>query len=276
MQLSRPATAGPTIVGLVVALIAALLPATGQTTASDSGASSTAGASQNNPGGLPGKETLDYDVEWRLITAGHAKLEWYATPPKAHMGYEAKLHLDSTGLVSRLYHVQDLYTVEMTPTLCGESTVMTAHEGSRNRETRVNFNPAARKASYVERDLNKNATIQREIQIPGCVYDVMGALYALRAIQLAPGHSTEFRMSDGKKSVSAKVEAEKVEDIKTPTGAVKAVRYQAYLFNDVLFHRNAHLYIWLSDDARKLPVQIQIRMQIAIGTITFKLAKEEK
>ena len=236
---------------------------------------STPGSS--NPGILPAKETLDYDVEWRLLTAGHARLEWYATPPRTHMGYEAKLHLESAGMVSRLYRVSDLYSVELTPTLCAESTVTTAHEGSRNRETRVHFDAGARKATYVERDLNKNViSSQKEIQIPGCVYDVMGAMYALRAIHLDPGHATEFRMSDGKKSVSAKIEAEKKEQVKTDAGTFNTIRYQAYLFNDVLFRRNAHLYIWLTDDARKVPVQIQIRMQIAIGTITFKLTKEEK
>jgi hypothetical protein len=255
---------------VAIALIAALLLAGGQVPPQ-----STPGSS--NPGSLPAKETLSYDIEWRLVTAGHATMEWYATAPKLHMGYEAKLHLESAGLVSKLYRVSDLYTVELTPTLCAESTVMTAHEGSRNRETRVHFNPAARKATYVERDLNKNTIFsQREIQIPGCVYDVLGGLFALRAIRLEPGHSTEFRMSDGKKSVSARIEAEKREEVKTDAGTYKTIRYQAYLFNDVLFRRNAHLYIWLSDDARKIPVQIQIRLQIAIGTITFKLAKELK
>lgn len=257
---------------VVLVLIATLLPAGGQIPAQTQ---STPGAS--NPGLLPSKETLDYDIEWRLGTAGHAKLEWYATTPRIHMGYESKLHLESAGLVSRLYKVNDLYTVELTPTLCAESTVMTTHEGSRNRETRVNFNSGARKATYVERDLNKNTIFsQREIQIPGCVYDVLGGLFALRAIHLEPGHATEFHMSDGKKSVSAKVEAEKREEIKTDAGTFKTIRYQSYLFNDVLFRRTAHLFIWLTDDNRKIPVQIQIRLQIAIGTITFKLSKEEK
>jgi hypothetical protein len=267
MPFSRPLT-----LRVVIGLVAMLLPAGGQVPAPSS---PSPGAS--NPGSLPAKETLDYDIEWRLGTAGHGKLEWYATTPRMHMGYEAKLHLESAGLVSRLYKVSDLYTVELTPTLCAESTVMTAHEGSRNRETRVNFHSGERKAIYVERDLNKNTIFaQREIQIPGCVYDVMGALFALRAIHLDPGHATDFRMSDGKKSVSAKIEAEKREEVKTDAGTFKTVRYQAYLFNDVLFRRSAHLYIWLSDDARRIPVQIQIRLQIAIGTITFKLAKEEK
>jgi hypothetical protein len=264
MHCSRPLT-----LRVAVLLVAALLPVGGQIPAAAPGSS--------NPGVLPAKETLDYSIEWRLVTAGHAQLEWYATTPKVHMGYEAKLHLESVGLVSRLYKVSDLYTVEMTPTLCAESTVLTAHEGSRNRETRVHFDPAARKAHYVERDLNKNTIFsQRETPIPGCVYDVLGGLAAIRAIQLEPGHSTEFHMSDGKKSVSAKIEAETREDIKTSLGTFKTIRYQAYLFNDVLFHRNAHLYIWLSDDARKLPVQIQVKMTIAIGTITFKLDKESR
>ncbi len=268
MHFSRSLT-----IRVALGLIAAMLPAGGQIPVSTP--SAPPGAS--NPGTLPAHETLDFDIEWRLVTAGHAKLEWYATTPKIHMGYEAKLHLESAGLVSRLYKVSDLYSVELTPTLCGESTVMTSHEGSRNRETRVHFNAGTRKATYVERDLNKNTIFsQREIQIPGCVYDVMGGLFALRAIHLEPGHSTEFHMSDGKKSVNAKIEAEKREEIKTDAGTFKTIRYQAYLFNDVLFRRNAHLYIWLSDDNRKIPVQIQIRLQIAIGTITFKLAKEEK
>ncbi len=255
---------------VVIGLLAVLVPAVAQVPSSTVPGSS-------NPGILPAKETLEYTVEWRLMTAGHARLEWYATAPKAHMGYEAKIHLESAGLVSKLYRVNDLYTVELTPTLCAESTVMNAQEGNRRRETRVQFNAGTRKATYVERDLVKNNIFaQREIQIPGCVYDVLGGLFALRAIRLEPGHATEFRMSDGKKSVNAKVEAEKREEIKTEAGTFKTIRYQAYLFNDVLFRRNAHLLIWLSDDARKIPVQIQIKMQIAIGTITFKLSKEEK
>src|SRR5690348_14740543 len=90
---------------VVIGLVAVLLPAGGQTPPT-----TTPGSS--NPGTLPANETLNYDIEWRLLTAGHGKLEWYATAPKSHMGYEAKLHLESAGLVSKLYKVSDLYTVE--------------------------------------------------------------------------------------------------------------------------------------------------------------------
>jgi hypothetical protein len=36
------------------------------------------------------------------------------------------------------------------------------------------------------------------------------------------------------------------------------------------------LHVWLTDDNMRLPVQLQVRLQIAIGTITLKLEKDEK
>jgi hypothetical protein len=82
-------------------------------------------------------------------------------------------------------------------------------------------------------------------------------------------------VTDGKKSVMAKVEAQQREDIKTPEGVFKTIRYEAYLFDNVLYRRSARLYIWLTDDRRKLPVQIRVRLQFAIGSITLQLEKHE-
>jgi len=150
-----------------------------------------------------------------------------------------------------------------------------AQEGRRHRETRVTFDYAAKKASYREKDLTTNSNLtSSEVDIPGCAHDVFGALYILRTMKLEPGQSAQVPVSDGKKSVSAKVEAQARENIKTPSGTYKAIRYEAFLFNDVLYRRPAHLYIWLTDDARKLPVQIRVKMQFTIGTITLQLEKE--
>ena len=104
---------------------------------------------------------------------------------------------------------------------------------------------------------------------------MIGGLYFLRTLNLEPKQSTEVPVSDGKKSVMAKVEAQQREEVKTPDGVFKTVRYELYLFNDVLYRRSGHLTIWLSDDRRKLPVQIRVRLQFTIGTITLLLAKHE-
>jgi hypothetical protein len=94
-------------------------------------------------------------------------------------------------------------------------------------------------------------------------------------LNLEPGHSVNVAVSDGKKSVVAKVEAQQREDVKTPEGVFHTIRYEAYLFDNVLYRRSAHLNIWLSDDRRRLPVQIRVKMQFAIGTISLQLEKHE-
>ena len=42
---------------------------------------------------------LDYSIEWRLITAGKAHLEWSASPSEGPDAGDVKLHVESAGLV---------------------------------------------------------------------------------------------------------------------------------------------------------------------------------
>jgi hypothetical protein len=151
-----------------------------------------------------------------------------------------------------------------------------AREGSRQRDTRITFDYEGKKASYLERDLVKNATLaSQEIDLPSCTHDVIGGLYYLRTLTLEPGQSVQATVSDGKKAVVAKIEAQQREEIKVPDGTYKTIRYEIFLFDNVLYRRSGHLYVWLSDDSRRLPVQIRARMAITVGTITFLLEKHE-
>jgi len=222
---------------------------------------------------LPTKEILSYNIEWRLISAGKARIEFN---PSLQMRAPSQIlfHLESIGLVSKLFKVEDDYTALLNQSLCTQNVEMAAHEGTRRRETRITFN-ADGKATYRERDLVKNAVLSQETEVPPCVHDVLGGLYALRGLTLEPGHSAEIPVSDGKKSAMVKVEAQVREEIKTPAGVFKTIRYEVYLFNNVIYRRPAHLTLWLSDDRARLPVEIRVRLQVTIGTITLQLEKRE-
>jgi Fe-S cluster assembly scaffold protein SufB len=67
---------------------------------------------------LPAFETLSYTVEWKLIEAGKAVVT--KTPAEAHgsPGSQIEVKLDSVGLVSRLYKVDDLHRVLQTGNFC--------------------------------------------------------------------------------------------------------------------------------------------------------------
>jgi hypothetical protein len=215
--------------------------------------------------------SLQYGVEWRLIRAGTARLTW---SPSEH-GYQGDLHIESAGLVSKLYRVKDDYRVQMDQDLCARNVFIHAEEGKRRRETTIKYEAGA--ASYLERDLIKNnVALSKELPVPACVYDYIGGLNKLRGFKLEPGQSVQLPMSDGKKFANVKVEAQEREQVKTPLGSYKVMRYEVFMFNDVLVRRKARMFVWLTEDERRLPVQIRIRMQLLVGTITLQLEKEDR
>lgn len=226
---------------------------------------------------LPASETLYFNVEWRLVNAGKAKLTWTANP-HSRPGWQAVLHLESAGLISKLFKVNDDYTAILGPDLCAFSTHLIAREGKRQRETRVTFDRESRRASHIETDLlRKNAVVAAtEADTGPCVHDVIGALFYLRTLHLEPGQSAQVPVSDGKKFARVRIEAQTREEVRTAGGPRKTIRYEAFVFNNVLYRRQGHLQIWLGDDARRLPVQIKVRLQFTIGTIGLQLEREEK
>jgi len=183
--------------------------------------------------------------------------------------------LESSGLVSKLFKVNDDYAATLDGGLCAHSSFLKTHEGSRQRETRITFDNERRKASYVERDTVKNAVLaSREVDILPCVSEIVGGLYRMRTLNLDIGQTAQVPISDGKKSAMVRVDFQRRETVKTPAGLYNTMRYEAHLFNNVIYRRPGRVYVWLTDDRRRLPVQIQVRLQLAIGTITLQLEKE--
>lgn len=228
-------------------------------------------------GALPGGEKLTYSVEWRLIYAGNAQISLNRENKSGSPEWESKLHLESGGIVSKLYKLDDNYRVQLEDQFCATASQFDAIEGKRHRQTKVTFDRSARKATYLETDLLKNTVIKKaETEIPPCVSDIIGSIYKLRTLRLDPGQSAQVPVSDGTKSVAARVEAKDKEEVITKAGKFNTVRYEAFVFNGVLYKKSGRLEIWMTDDGRKLPVQYRARMAFPVGTITFQLEKEDR
>ena len=119
------------------------------------------------PNALPPKESLDYTIEWRLVTAGKAHLNWSATAHDADPGWEADLQLESVGLVSKLFKVNNSYISNLESDLCSSGSYLKAEEGKRRKETSVTFDHQNHKAEYLEKDLEKGTVVNtHEIEIP--------------------------------------------------------------------------------------------------------------
>lgn len=230
------------------------------------------GGSSSDPlPAIPAKEALNYTLEWRLVHAGSARLNWNGLD-SAGRGWQAHLALDSVGLVSKLFRVNNSYTAVFDGGMCIQKSLLDISEGSRKREVTVTYDEHRKKVHYVERNLVANqSTDNHEIDAQACEHDVIGALYQLRTMKVDLGHSVGIPVSDGKKSIIARVEAQDRESVKTAFGNYKTIRYEAFLFDGVLYRRSGRLFVWLTDDERRLPVQIRIRLPFYIGTVTLQL-----
>lgn len=213
-------------------------------------------------------ERLSYTIEWRLIHAGNMVVD---TGPTSDV-----LKLESAGMVSALYKVDDTYRVQFDSSFCAASSQMNSKEGSRHRETTVTFDRSRNRASLTEKDLIKNTIVSKtDVQTPNCAHEVITALKQLRRTKVDVGQSVQIPVTDGRKSAAVKVEAQERERVTTPAGAFNTVRYEVNLLNGVVYSRPGRVFVWLTDDERRLPVQFRLRMNFPLGTVTLELEKEE-
>ena len=225
------------------------------------------------PKAFPFPERLEYHVEWRLITAGIAKIDF---SPAAGNNWQTKLDLESAGMVTKMYRVNDTYRALTNDRFCGINSSLDAQEGKRHRFTTLIFDTGKHKLQYQERDFVKNTVTSKELELSGCTHEILGALAALRVSRLDPGKSVNLPVSNGKKTVMARIEAQERQEITIDKRSYHTVRYEAFLFDNVLYQRKGRLWLWMTDDPSRVPVQIQVRLGFPVGNITLTLDKQER
>ena len=93
---------------------------------------------------------------------------------------------------------------------------------------------------------------------------------------LEPGKSMTVPITDGKKLASAKIEGQGKDKLTINGASYNTVRYEAYLFDNVLYKRKGRLLVWITEDADRIPVQLRLEMGFPIGNVTVELQKQQK
>lgn len=219
---------------------------------------------------FPSGQTLHYAAEWRLWNAG------IATVKMESAGTEQKISAtaDSIGFVSLLYKVADRFEAYSDrKTYCSTHIYKHSEEGLHKRDTNIRFDQVRRKAVLDERNLRNNETKHTEQDIPGCVTDVISAIFYVGSLPLEPGKSYTFPLNDGGKTVDVKAYVRAREDIKTDAGTFHTIRVEPEAESGSLKGKGK-AWIWYTDDAAHTPVQMRTRM--FWGMLTFKLTRIER
>jgi hypothetical protein len=222
---------------------------------------------------FPYAERLLYRVEWRMMEAGSATVQ---LSRGAADDWEIRLHLESSGLVNHLYRVLDNYKATSDDRFCAAGSTLDAQEGKKHTLTQLTFENSRQQVEYSERNLLKNESVQTVMDVAPCTYEITGALAKLRLMDLPPGKSANLPITTGKKMAYAGIDAQTKDTVSISGRTYSTIRYEAYVFDNVLYKRKGRLFIWLTDDADRLPVQLRAQMGFPIGAITLQLQRQER
>ncbi|GAB4335762.1 MAG: DUF3108 domain-containing protein [Calditrichia bacterium] len=111
------------------------------------------------------------------------------------------------------------------------------------------------------------------IKVPYGVLDILSSFYFVRTQRLRPGMPIYITNHDNKKVYDLKVLVQKRETINTRAGKFRCIVVQPMLKGEAIFKQKGKLWVWLTDDEYKIP--IQMKSAVFIGNITTELTKIE-
>lgn len=131
-----------------------------------------------------------------------------------------------------------------------------------------------RSDQYVEIDhINRIAVTDKNdtLRIPPCVQDILSAFYYVRTLPMEVGKSLFIDNQADRKLYPLEVRVHKKERIKIRAGTFDCLVIEPMLRSDAIFKQRGRLKIWMTDDNRRIPVQM--KSKVLIGSITAELEK---
>jgi Protein of unknown function (DUF3108) len=196
---------------------------------------------------------------------------------EAGVGRSLRLTVDavSKGLLRKLFGVRFHQHIESVVDPGSFSVLQTTkldEQGERRRTSEAVFDRTAGKVVWTERDPNNPQREPRIITSPftGTVQDLASVFYFLRTQPLALGQSMEVTVSDSGRiyRVPHKVVERKM--MKTVVGEVAVLKVEPEIFGEGrMLQGHGKMYIWFTDDARRIPVRAHISNEM--GTLDIKL-----
>lgn len=211
-------------------------------------------------------ERLVFDLSWTGIRAGTATMEI--------RNDRDEIRVISTALsaqwVSAFYPVEDRVESVLVK---GQNFFIglprlyrvNIREGRHRRSKEVTFEHSREKAVFQDHLKGEKG----EMAIGKNTLDPLSGFYYIRMLKMEVGKPLSVNLFDSKKVWDVEVQVLRKERIDTVLGAVDTIVIRPVLKSEGIFSRKGDMFIWLTDDARRLPVRMQTK--VAVGYVTATL-----
>lgn len=214
-------------------------------------------------------ETLTYDVSWsQFLTAGTAICT--VTGKKAANGstaYSIVADGRPVPLVARFFNVAyRMETLLDSFTALSQAASLRADENGRTRRTTARFDRRARRAYY---ETETDRVVKQDFAVPPDVQDGLATLYAVRGRAFRAGEHFTIPVADDGALYQVALETLAPGPVRVPLGDVSAWNLKLTILDATRKPVTANTAIWITNDARRLPVRLQ--SDLPLGTFVLAL-----
>jgi hypothetical protein len=218
-------------------------------------------------------ETLSYDVSWSsYLTAGTATTTVLEKKPSFNStAYYIVAEGRPTPLLSKLYSVYyKMDTLLDSFTLLPQRGSVYSEEGKRHRFKTTQFDRPAKKVLF---EYKADTTVKSDFATSAVTQDALSAIYVLRAIPLKPGEKMTMPIADNGINYKVQFDAGASEKVRTPRGDQAAVKIRLSVFDDQAKPVGKNVFIWISEDERRLPVKLQADLPVGSFNLLLREVK---
>ncbi|HOQ48504.1 MAG TPA: DUF3108 domain-containing protein [Candidatus Kapabacteria bacterium] len=210
-------------------------------------------------------ERLNYKVGYKFITAGTGYFHIQPNPVyrNGRECYDVRFEVRSLPSLEMLYRVRDRYrTVLDVAGIFPWEFEQSIREGNYKRDARAVFD-----------QVNNIATVKdKQYKVPEYVHDIVSAFYYTRTLDLRSmndGHVFYLKQFFKDTTYTLGVKIHRRETIDVEAGKFRCIVIEPLVVKGGLFKSDGSIFIWLSDDERKIPVKVATR--ILIGFVSADL-----
>lgn len=219
------------------------------------------------PSNVPWRgERLVFELSWFQIKAGTSVMEVLEREDEGRKYYNISAVTTSNDYIDIIYKVRDrIESFVHADNLSSYRYKVHQEEGNFRRDKEIIFDYDKKVAVYTK---DKKTTLH---EITNFMNDALSSLYYLRTKELIVGKPVIMDVFDDRKLWQLDIQVLEKEKIETPVGVFNTVKIKPILKFDGIFQRKGDVYIWLTDDNRKMPVKM--RSKIKIGSISADLVE---
>jgi hypothetical protein len=212
-------------------------------------------------------ERLVFSVRYGPVRAGTATMSVLGTTwVEGDSCYHLTTTAESNDFFSSFFQVRDrVESFVGVDDLLPRRFEKHLREGNYAADDTVRFDQRQHMAIYAD---------GRIFEILPDTHDVLSAFYDARTRELRPGASVNLDCHADRKNYPLKTQVHRRERVSVPAGDFDCLVIEPMLRTPGLFRNEGSLTIWLTDDARRIPVQM--KSKLPIGSVSVVLTGIEE